>query len=74
MGRIELPQETGVGQTVTFHFTVRAPPEVGKHGFQWRLVHDGVQWIGALSKLQIVDVQASAVPEFLAAPVADGGQ
>lgn len=67
-GRVELPQATAVGQTVTFRFNVKVPAEVGKHAFQWRLVHDGVQWIGQTSKLALVDVVPSDVPPLLAAP------
>lgn len=72
ISRVELPQETAVGQTVTFRFDLRAPEQPGKRGFQWRLVQDGVQWIGALSKLQVIEVLPSDVPPLLAAP-ADGG-
>jgi hypothetical protein len=72
MGRVELPQETAVGQTVTFRFNIRGPQQLGKHAFQWRLVHDGVQWIGATSTMQVIEVMASDVPPLLAAPDAGG--
>jgi hypothetical protein len=60
VNRVELPGDVGVGQTVTFQFEVTAPGSPGVHGFQWRLVREGVAWIGPLSPLLMVRVEAKA--------------
>ena len=66
--RVELPHAVEPGQTVAFRFPITAPQQAGKYAFQWRMVADGVQWIGALSQLRVIDVVASEVPPLLAAP------
>lgn len=71
--RVELPHAVEPGQTVAFRFPFTAPQQAGKYAFQWRMVADGVQWIGALSKMHVIDVVASEVPPLLAAPP-DAGQ
>lgn len=60
--RVELPQETPPGGTATFRFNVQVPTQPGKRGFQWRMVHDGVQWLGEASKMVVVDVLAPEAP------------
>lgn len=67
VSRVDLPHEVGVGQTVAFRFNVTAPPKAGRQPFQWRVVADGQQWIGALSKLELVELQESPIPELLQA-------
>lgn len=71
--RVELPQPVAVGETVTFRFNITAPPQVGKQSFQWRMLSEGVQWIGALSKIQLIEIVPSPVPELLQAPAPDAG-
>jgi hypothetical protein len=58
--RVELPHAVEVGETAEFRFTVTAPTQPGPHAFQWRMVADGQQWLGALSKMIVVDVQPAA--------------
>jgi Ig-like domain from next to BRCA1 gene len=60
--RVELPHEVPAGGAVTFQFAITAPPQPGRYGFQWRLVHDGVQWIGPMSKFVVIDVAAAPPP------------
>ncbi len=73
MGRVELPHAVEPGQTVAFRFPFSAPLQPGKYAFQWRIVADGMQWVGALSKMQVIEVVQSDVPPLLAAPP-DAGQ
>jgi alkylated DNA repair dioxygenase AlkB len=44
--RVELPNDVSPGVTVTFNFTVTAPPTVGTYDFQWQMVEDLVEWFG----------------------------
>lgn len=46
--RIYLPPGVSVpsGAEYTFNFTVTAPSVCGNYNFQWRMVHEGVQWFG----------------------------
>ncbi|MBL8951792.1 MAG: hypothetical protein JNK82_13500 [Myxococcaceae bacterium] len=71
--RVELPHEVAPGQNVTFRFPITAPLQPGQYAFQWRIVVDGVQWVGALTKMHVIDVVPSEVPPLLAAPP-DAGQ
>jgi hypothetical protein len=50
-GRVFLaPGETiAPGLSKTFTFTVTMPSAAGVYNFQWRMVHEGVQWFGALT-------------------------
>jgi hypothetical protein len=68
MQRVDLPEETQVGQTATFRFNIVGPQEPGKRTFQWRMVHDGVQWIGEMSTVQVIDVVPPVIPPMLQAP------
>lgn len=59
--RVPLPAEVPPGGTATFRFAITAPQAPGRYPFQWRMVHDRVQWIGATSKyvaLEVVPAQA----------------
>jgi hypothetical protein len=66
--RVELPHEVAPGQNVTFRFPIAAPLQVGKYAFQWRIVADGAQWVGAVTKMHVIDVVQSEVPPLLAPP------
>ena len=37
------------GQSKTFTFNVTMPAASGSYNFQWRMVHEGVQWFGAFT-------------------------
>jgi PKD repeat protein len=57
-GRAELPAVLAPGQQVTLNFTVKAPTTPGTYPFQWRMVHECVEWFGDLSP----NVNVSVVP------------
>ncbi|GAB3060901.1 hypothetical protein GCM10027214_27440 [Stenotrophomonas tumulicola] len=59
--RVGLPHNTGTGQDVTFNFIVRAPDQAGTHDFQWKMVLDGVQWLGQPSTLKRINVVRSTI-------------
>lgn len=44
--RVELAESDSVspGQNATFYFTVTAPSPAGTYAFQWRMLHEAVQW------------------------------
>src|SRR5262249_18558246 len=44
------------GATTTFSFTVTAPSTPGSYNFQWQMVQDGVEWFGAQTPNQAVQV------------------
>jgi lysophospholipase L1-like esterase len=45
-GRVSLPAAIPPEQSAVFEFDVIAPLTPGVHGFQWRMVHEGVEWFG----------------------------
>jgi|GEM_PF-1751337 len=48
-------------QSKTFTFTITAPTTPGTYNFQWRMVHEGIQWFGAYSTN--VAIQVVSVPQ-----------
>ena len=44
--RTELSSALAVGQEVTLNFNVTAPVTPGTYSFQWRMVHECVEWFG----------------------------
>ncbi|MCB1034465.1 MAG: hypothetical protein KDD47_11595 [Acidobacteria bacterium] len=44
------------GGNKTFTFTITAPPIVGSYNFQWRMVHEFVQWFGAFTPNRVIQV------------------
>jgi hypothetical protein len=72
IARVDLPTETPVGASATFRFSITAPPQVGQHAFQWRVVREGAQWIGPMSPMQLIDVQAAPPPPEESSPDAGG--
>jgi hypothetical protein len=46
-----MPQGTTVapGQSHTFQFSLRAPQQAGSYVTDWRMVHEGVRWFGAIA-------------------------
>jgi hypothetical protein len=48
VSRSELPAPVSAGQEVTLTFPVTAPATAGVHSFQWRMVHECVEWFGDL--------------------------
>jgi hypothetical protein len=58
--RIYLPDGVSVapGENYTFEFTITAPSTPGSYNFQWRMVQEGVEWFGALSRNITIAVEA----------------
>jgi len=57
--RAELPAAVAPGQQVTLNFTVTAPATPGTYNFQWRMVHECVEWFGDLSPNVAVTVRSA---------------
>ncbi len=56
-GRIGLGASTvAPGASFTFTFTATAPATPGTYPFQWRMVHDAVQWFGGYTPIQSITV------------------
>jgi NTE family protein len=60
LSRVEVPATVGRLADATFRFVVTAPPAPGSCAFQWRMLHEGVEWFGEPSPAIQVTV---AVPE-----------
>ena len=46
------------GASRTFTFDITAPATVGTYNIQWRMVHEGIAWFGALSTNVAITVRA----------------
>lgn len=46
----------GPGQQKTFTFNITAPLTPGSYNFQWRMLEETVEWFGALSTNQVIQV------------------
>jgi hypothetical protein len=51
------------GQQKTFTFNITAPGTPGTYHFQWRMVHEGVEWFGAYSTNVAIQVTSSPVDD-----------
>jgi parallel beta-helix repeat protein len=51
------------GQQKTFTFNITAPGTPGTYNFQWRMVHEGVEWFGAFSTNLAIQVTAAPVDD-----------
>ncbi|MCL1635018.1 NBR1-Ig-like domain-containing protein [Luteimonas sp. SX5] len=60
--RAALPSTIAPGVTATFNFNVTAPATVGMHNFQWRMLREGVAWIGPNTTNVAVGVNAPPPP------------
>jgi hypothetical protein len=49
VARVNLPASVAPLQQVNFNFRVTAPLNANNYGFQWRMLHEGVQWFGRYS-------------------------
>lgn len=56
-GRAELPAPVAPGAQTTINYTVTAPTTPGTYNFQWRMVHECVEWFGPLCPNVVVNVQ-----------------
>jgi Ig-like domain from next to BRCA1 gene len=55
-GRIDVPRDVEPGDTVPFTFDVVAPATSGEHAFSWRVVREGVAWVGPVLRAGPVTV------------------
>jgi hypothetical protein len=56
-GRIGLGASTvAPGASFVFTYTATAPSTPGTYPFQWRMVHDAVQWFGGYTPVQSITV------------------
>lgn len=46
INRVPVPQPIAPGDTVTFNFSVTAPPISRRSNFRWRMVQDHIEWFG----------------------------
>ncbi len=63
--RVELPGPVPHGAAVAFRFLAQAPATVGHHNFQWRMLQEGVAWIGQRTK----NVEMRTMPPLTKAAV-----
>ena len=52
--RVHLPSSVAPNQTVTFNFTLTAPPSSGTNNIVWQMVQDGITWFGDKFIKQII--------------------
>ncbi len=60
--RVALPSSIAPGATATFNFNVTAPSTDGAYNFQWRMLREGVAWIGPNTTNVTVEVQPPPPP------------
>lgn len=62
-GRVNLAAGEAISQNAdkTFTFAITAPASPGTYNFQWRMVQEGVTWLGALTTNVAIEVQAPPV-------------
>ncbi len=46
IGRVDLANTVTPGQTATFNFSATAPQSAGTYPFDWKMVHENVEWFG----------------------------
>jgi hypothetical protein len=63
--RVDLPDEVLPGAETTFQFTATAPTVPGTYPFDWRMVHDAVEWFGATATKTIAVLNTNPYPESL---------
>lgn len=58
------PGETiAPGQQKTFTFNITAPASPGLYGFQWRMLHESVEWFGDFTPAVIINVTSAPVDD-----------
>jgi hypothetical protein len=75
LGRVEVPGPVPPGQEATFRFHLTAPGTTGRHGFQWRMLREGVEWFGEYTPPIVIGVfqTPTTVPDVLGMPRALAG-
>ena len=61
VGRVSLTNTVSPGQTVTFTFDAVAPQTIGSQPFDWKMVHENVEWFGATCT-KTINVQSVVIP------------
>ncbi|MBF0532073.1 MAG: hypothetical protein HQL23_03135 [Candidatus Omnitrophica bacterium] len=65
LSRIELPKEViESGETVNFTFNITAPSQPSLYNFQWKMMHEGVQWFGEITPNKTVTVRTINAPQL----------
>ncbi len=59
--RVALPGSVPPNGQAIFNFTVTAPATAGSYNFQWQMLREGVQWIGATTTNLQVQVNPQSV-------------
>ena len=59
--RVDMPDTVPTDAEVKIPFSVRAPTTAGQHNFQWRMVHEGVGWIGQRTPNLVMRVMPAVV-------------
>ncbi len=63
LSRVDLPApEVPPGASATFDFAATAPKEAGAYAFQWRMVHEGVEWFGPATPAVRIVVKGDTEP------------
>ena len=62
LNRVTLPTAVAPGASVTFNFTVTAPPDAGRHSFRWGMLREEVAWFGELNDDVFVNVALPTGP------------
>ncbi len=75
IGRVDLAAGEAIGRDTqkTFTFNITAPSTAGVYNFQWRMLQEGVTWLGALTTNVAIAVTAPAVPLCPGVAVAPDG-
>ncbi len=60
--RIALPESVPVGSAVTVTISGRGPNQVGSFAWGWSIVHEGVEWLPAVSPAHTVLVRSPGSP------------
>src|SRR5262249_1482082 len=60
--RVALSAPVAPGGSATFNFTVTAPSTPGGYALQWRMVHEGAAWFGAVTPSLTVTVSPPPPP------------
>jgi hypothetical protein len=62
-GRVDMSGEVLPNAETTFQFTATAPATAGTYPFDWRMVHDAVEWFGGTATKTITVKSTNPYPE-----------
>ena len=69
LNRVPVPAMVNPSDTVTFTFNIKAPAIPGVYNFQWRMVQDGVEWFGDLTRNVSINVIRDNQAQFVSQSV-----